>query len=275
MFCKNRTSMKVLKKWPECKNVEVNAQFDIQFQKLQRLRILLKDEKGEYVWINPIFAENLLEILTSDHELTLVKEKTSVDKKKQTQAEMNKIAKSRLTKIYYFMLELIGPGDVNPFILSLLKEARLIDEINGSYILTVDGFNFMLEDICTQIHILLLNYIKMSVCILKKGKEFPEIQKKRMSNPQHLQLIFQLILSNQKSYKINETKSEVNRDDVQDILIELKQLGLISMYKKNRFYVTQLMRFFLLGEENADFSRSLLTEDTDKSIIVETNFKVY
>lgn len=142
--------------------------------------------------------------------------------------------------------------------LDLLKTANLITDIGATWDLTVDGFKFMLEDISTQVHILLLNYIRM-----------------KRSDPNVLKLIFQLILSNNKSYRIIGDENEMNFEFVTQILMDLKQIGLIYMKKKKRFYITELMRCFLLGLDPAEESDSLIGKDMGKSIIVETNFRIY
>lgn len=233
LFVRFPIDLKTLRKWPEAKNEAMSEIFEMQFEKLRRLQILLSDnpkkDDSVNIHINPIFAKNLKIVLSTDHELSLVKEKTTVEKNAPTQEELNISAKSKLQKIILFMLNIIKLEDMSEFVLSLLLESNFIEEKEGAWSLTVDGFRFILEDINSQIHILLLNYIK---------------QKK--SSPQHLQLIFQLILSNQSSYRINDS---VDQDSVIKILIELKQIGLIFMRKTKRFYVTQLMRTFLLGGE--------------------------
>jgi hypothetical protein len=146
----------------------------------------------------------------------MIKEKTSIEKKAPTQEELNESAKSKLQRIIFFMLDIIPLGEMSEFVISLLLEANFIEQKDGGFPLTVDGFRFILEDINSQIHILLLNYIK---------------QKK--SSPKHLKLIFQLILSNQSSYKINESPN-IDQDEVINILMELKQIGLVFMKKKKR-----------------------------------------
>lgn len=161
------------------------------------------------------------------------------------------------------MFFLLGKTDISEFspeMVELFLQANLISE--GSYgensDLTDVGFRFMLEDISTQIHILLLNYIKM-----------------KRSDPKVLKLIFQLILSNNRSYKIIGDEKEMNFEAVNKILAELKQIGLIYQRKKKRFYITQLMRCFLLGLDSTEVSNSLNGKEMDKSIIVETNFRIY
>lgn len=266
--------MKILRKWPEAKNDSISELFELHFDKLNRLQILLKEivDNGDEdkCKLNPIFAENLKIVMSTDHELSMVREKTTVEKKAPTQEELNQSAKLKLQKIILFMLNLVPVEEMSDFAINLLLTANFMEESEGMMSLTVDGFRFILEDINSQIHILLLNYIK---------------QKK--SNAQHLHLLFQLILSNQSSYKINESNN-VDQQSVINILIELKQIGLIYMKKTKRFYVTPLMRSFLLGGESSSNS-SLTKEDVgvqkdsdkaysiceDKSIIVETNFRVY
>lgn len=175
--------------------------------------------------MNPIFAENLIQVLTSDHELTYVKEKKHEEKKKATDEDQNMMAKRKLERIVYFMLGLVERSEFSQFLLDLLLTANLIVDNGDELSLTVDGFKFMLEDISSQIHILLLTYIRM-----------------RRNMTDHLKLIFQLILSNNKSYRINEEKEGLESDQIANILVELKQIGLIYMRKKKRFYITQLMR---------------------------------
>lgn len=215
LFLTTPVSMKTLQKWPQAKNEAVRELFEIQFDKLSRLQILFRNSRDEWI-INPVFAENLKKVMSSDHELSMIKEKTSIEKKAPTQEELNESAKSKLQRIIFFMLDIIPLGEMSEFVISLLLEANFIEQKDGGFPLTVDGFRFILEDINSQIHILLLNYIK---------------QKK--SSPKHLKLIFQLILSNQSSYKINESPN-IDQDEVINILMELKQIGLVFMKKKKR-----------------------------------------
>lgn len=174
-----------------------------------------------------------------------------------TKEEISSFAVEKLEKIISFMLDMENNTDLSEFLQSLLLNSNFIEIRNNKYTLTVNGFRFILEDINTQIHILLLNYIKLNC-----------------SSFLHLKLIFQLITTNENCYKINENEN-VNKDEIKVILANLKRLGLIYQKKKKRFYVTQLMRSFLLGHSSPDSSRSLMSKDGDKGIIVETNFKIY
>ena len=83
------------------------------------------------------------------------------------------------------MLNEIQQDDMTASVRELLVTANLIEEKDDSCCITVDGFRFILEDINTQVHILLLNYIKL-----------------KQQNPQVLKLIFQLTLSTENSYTI-------------------------------------------------------------------------
>jgi hypothetical protein len=249
--------MKTLRKWPQAKNEDVMELFEEQFDKLCRLQVLLSNANDE-VSLNLIFAENLMTVMTSDHKLSLVKEKTSSESNEPTQELQNETSKLKLTKIIFYMLNMITIADMSEFVVELLVASNFIEQNEDGHSLTVDGFRFILQDVSSQIHILLLNYVR-----LKK------------SSPLHLKLLFQLILSNKSSYKVNEENSVVDQDTVIQILMELKQIGLVYMKKKKRFYITQLMRSFLLGDDTLAASKSLMSQDEDKSIVVETNFRVY
>lgn len=256
LFCKRPITLKIMRKWPEAKNDEAMNQFEVQFDKLFRLQILFKNKNDECT-LNSIFAENIKVAISTDHELSLIKAKTTVEKKAPTQEELTEHAKAKLQKIIFFMLNLLPIGEMNEFVIKLLLESNFIEETHSGMSLTVDGFRFILEDISSQIHILLLNYIKM-----------------KKSSPHTLQLIFQLIMSSESSYKINES-TNVDNQMIINILMELKQIGLVYLKKMKRFYVTRLMRSFLFGDDIISASRSLMSQDEDKSIIVETNFRVY
>lgn len=196
--------------------------------------------------------------MTSDHKLSLIKEKTSSESNAPTQEQQNETSKMKLTKIIFYMLNMITIADMSEFVVELLVSSNFIEQNPDGHSLTVDGFRFILQDVSSQIHILLLNYIRM-----------------KKSNPLYLKLLFQLILSNKSSYKINEENSEEDQETVIQILMELKLIGLVYMKKKKRFYITQLMRSFLLGDDTLSASKSLMAQDDDKSIVVETNFRVY
>lgn len=225
MFLSAPLPLNITKQWAKAKNDEEIYKFEVQMKKLKRLKIIqeIKNEREVEIELNPIFGKNIIQVLTSDHKLTLIKEK-SVEKQDIGNLQ-NETAREKIERIVYFLLGLAGPDDLSPFLFELLLQANLIRQIPGDHDLTVDGFKFMLEDISTQIHILLLNYIRM-----------------KQSSPYHLKLIFQLILSNNKSYRIIGKDEEENFQIVNDILMELKQIGLIYMRKKKRFYITQLMR---------------------------------
>jgi len=158
LFIKSPVSEKTMLKWPEAKNDTFNDFFKMQFDKLERLHILRKTPKDEYV-LDRIFADNLQLVMSTDHQLSLVKEKTSIEKKPITQEELNQSSKSKLQRIIFFMLNMLEYNDMSHFVINLLQDSNLVEKKHDGYVLTVDGFKFVLEDVNTQIHILLLNYV--------------------------------------------------------------------------------------------------------------------
>jgi len=158
LFIKSPVSEKTMLKWPEAKNDTFNDFFKMQFDKLERLHILRKTPKDEYI-LDRIFADNLQLVMSTDHQLSLVKEKTSIEKKPITQEELNQSSKSKLQRIIFFMLNMLEYNDMSHFVINLLQDSNLVEKKHDGYVLTVDGFKFVLEDVNTQIHILLLNYV--------------------------------------------------------------------------------------------------------------------
>jgi transcription initiation factor TFIIH subunit 4 len=97
----------------------------------------------------------------SNLKLSIVKEKTTPDKKAPTKEMLNETAKAKIEKILFFMLNHVTVSELkSDTIYDLLLKSNFIEEQEDGHSLTVDGFRFLLEDIYTQIHTLLLNYIK-------------------------------------------------------------------------------------------------------------------
>ena len=211
LFWKDSVSLKSVKKWPKAKDDVAYEAFDFQLEKLKRLKILnIEDDSWK---LNEIFSNNIKLVISSRFELSLVKEKSSKENNAPSPEELIEHSKTRLSKIIFYMLNEINHSDMPDFVKSLLISSNFVESNGITNTLTVDGFRFILEDISTQIHILLLNYIR-----LKK------------TTPHVLKLIFQLTLSTENSYKINEN-SEIDQDELIEILLELKHIGLIYMKK--------------------------------------------
>ena len=118
--------MRIINKWPEAKNDEVIEEFNKNIDKLIRLHVLIKHD--EFIQLNQNFAENIQNTLSGSHQLTVIKEKSSSSQNGSTLQSQTQLAKNRLERIIFFLLEVSENNLVNDFVKSLLIETNLISK---------------------------------------------------------------------------------------------------------------------------------------------------
>ena len=170
-------------------------------------------------------------------------------------------------------------------LIELLKSANLIEAdpefyLQGNqifsqilpakkqFILTSEGFNFVLLDTPQQVHM-----------ILKKLVELV-FSKYRQSIVEVLQLVFNLLLAKfNQTYKIRRSKESQDAHEAQSLVKTIiEAVGLVDFEDKERFRITKLMQAFLLTQKGIEGEGLQMFKDAkkdDKFIIVETNFRVW
>ena len=142
----------------------------------------------------------------------------------------------------------------SPFLHSLNQQFTTLPK----YTLADIGFQFVLLDAPSQVHIILTNFV-----------EYVYNQDPPLA-VELTKLIFNLALSDfDQAYKLRS-----NNEIIISIVREsFEQMGLVEFttYDPDKFYVTQLMQSFLLSEIGSQSEQA----NAEKFIIVETNFRVF
>ena len=147
-------------------------------------------------------------------------------------------------------------GQINDRIRHLLFKRNYVEATSGgNYSLTEQGFRFIWLDVGTQVHQLLLDYLR--TCADRGTNEVSVMR-----------LIFNFSLSSYEQGLKIEDKDLMN--EFIDIIKDLNEFGLLYVRKLKRIYITPLMKSFLEGSSyNEDETKN------NKFLVVETNFRVY
>lgn len=184
---------------------------------------------------------------------------TDEDKHLVTVDFLDAYAKETWETILHFMVgtpEAKFPGEG---VLSLLKRGGLMSGPKNQLRITRAGFQFLLQDINTQIWTLLLDYLKLS-------------EDTHMDPVQVLHFLFML-----GSLDLGRAYSVDFLTDTQQIMLEdLREYGLVYQRKitSKRFYPTRLATGLTTDYRSLHGKQS--ENDDDKGfIIVETNYRLY
>ncbi|OMJ27471.1 RNA polymerase II transcription factor B subunit 2 [Smittium culicis] len=257
--------------------------FNESVECLKKLHILY--EKNDSFKLNSSFQKQLINSLTGGGErqnFELVDNtcKTNIE----DTYEIDTYANEKWESVLHFMVGTSAKKDhPNKSVLQLLKKSGLMTNFNGETQITSKGFQFLLQDICFQIWIILLQYLNMQ-------------EEEETDIVSVLGLFFQVgSLEFAQKYKVEnltELESKVFRD--------LMELGFI--YKPNdssRTYIPTRLVSILTGASNSSVkstitmlnnrfdnknNQNMLSNSTQYSerevkdsgfIILETNYRLY
>ncbi|CAN6671703.1 general transcription and DNA repair factor IIH subunit Tfb2p [Trichomonascus vanleenenianus] len=182
---------------------------------------------------------------------------------------LDKYAAERWENVLHFMVGTPGRSEVpSEGIIQLLMHARLMTKADyGGYVITNDGFQFLLQDSNAQIWRFLIEYSNMATRL-------------QMDPVDVLNFIFMLgSLELGKAYSL----TSLSETQVQ-MLEDLRDYGLVYQRKfsSKRFYPTRLATTLTSDTTSALKSPSAAIEDAQSTgtsgqgfIILETNYRVY
>ncbi|EPX71130.1 transcription factor TFIIH complex subunit Tfb2 [Schizosaccharomyces octosporus yFS286] len=228
------------------------------FNKLVSMHIFQFD--GQHIILNDEFRKQFITALTGggNHNsfgVPCIDE----DKHRVDLDFLDKYAKETWETILHFMVgtpEGKYPGEG---VLSLLRRGGLMTGPKNQLRITHSGFQFLLQDINTQIWTLLLEYLKLS-------------EDTHMDPIQVLHFLFML-----GSLELGRDYSVDFLTDTQQIMLEdLREYGIVYQRKttSKRFYPTRLATSLTTDAHSLEGAKN--DNDADKGfIIVETNYRLY
>eukprot|EP00842_Homolaphlyctis_polyrhiza_P001942 jgi/Hompol1/2749/HPOL_000638-RA len=241
-----------------------SSHFQDSIARLRRLHIINQYVQDGVVLfaVNKIFQENLHNALVGGgNHTSFGKPSDSIDKHQPDTAFLDNYSKECWESVLHY---LVGtPSDKKPkAILKLLEKSGLMTAAGGTarpnedpdLRITSKGFQFLLQDINSQIWAFLLQYLEMSEQL---NMELVEV----------LNFFFQLgSLEFGQDYSV-DALTETQKS----MLDDLKPLGLVFQRKRKstRFYPTRLATSLTSGVS------ALAESDIEGFIIVETNYRVY
>ncbi|KAI8321483.1 RNA polymerase II transcription factor B subunit 2 [Martensiomyces pterosporus] len=193
---------------------------------LRKLRILV--ENSDKVSLDPMFREQLRNALTGggDFKSFGIPYKGAKDPR-VTVAWLAKYANEKWEAILHFM---VGQSADMPLpsesVLGILKMSRLMENRMGDMKITNSGFQFLLQDIGSQVWTVLLQYLRLA-------------EEQEMDVVEVLNFLFQLVsLQLGRSYS-----TEALTRNQRKMLGELRDFGLMYQDESdpNRFYPTHLI----------------------------------
>ncbi|ODV64385.1 TFIIH/NER complex subunit TFB2 [Ascoidea rubescens DSM 1968] len=260
-------------------------------QKLLDLNLIETEHNNLIIKINSIFRQNFRNALIGENSISLQSNKITVD-------FLDNYATNKWESTLHFMVGTKLISNPSKGTIKLLESSgimEVIDEHNSNDTLLPDnfsatnlkitkkGFQFLLQNVNTQIWTLLLQYLKIAETL-------------QMDRVDVLNFIFML-----GSLELGQSYSLTSLSDTQiNMLRDLRDYGLV--YQKNskskRFYPTRLATTLTsdtialksastamdqaLKSNNKDNKNSATNLDTSSntasingSIIIETNFKLY
>ncbi|RKP26752.1 transcription factor Tfb2-domain-containing protein [Syncephalis pseudoplumigaleata] len=244
---------------------ECASQFNEGLQKLLRLHIIeqIGDATAAKLRMNAVFGRELRNALTGGGEHGAFGVPCDVlDKHPVDEAFLDQHATQQWEAILHFMIGTAVTKRPGRAALNLLRRSGLMassatgDADSVSMAITNKGFQFLLQDVNTQMWAFLLQYLDM---VQDLGMDLVEV----------LNFLFQLgTLELGKDYSV-EPLTETQRR----MLDDLQDYGLCYRRKKGsrRFYPTRLAITLASGN-----SASLDSEQNENGyIILETNYRVY
>ncbi|KAI8058357.1 transcription factor TFIIH subunit p52/Tfb2 [Syncephalis plumigaleata] len=245
---------------------EYASKFNESLQKLLRLHIIerVDEQTGDIMTgrlrMNTVFGRELRNALTGGGEHGTFGVPCDVpDKHPVDEAFLDNHATQQWEAILHFMIGTAVTKRPGRAALNLLRRSGLMassDADSVSMAITNKGFQFLLQDVNTQLWAFLLQYLDM---VQDLGMDLVEV----------LNFLFQLgTLELGKDYSV-EPLTETQRR----MLDDLQDYGLCYRRKKGsrRFYPTRLAITLASGN-----STSLPSEQNDNGyIILETNYRVY
>ncbi|CCF59694.1 hypothetical protein KAFR_0H02850 [Kazachstania africana CBS 2517] len=299
VFNENDVSLRDLDRWVKT-NGKLQFQEAIKSMKSLHLIIPSKGNGTLMISLNPTFKESFRNALTGgeiNNSFGIVVD-NEAEQSRITLNFLDEYSANKWETILHFMVGTPLANIPSHNVLNLLKNSRLMEEADktGTLKITNEGFQFLLQEINSQIWTLLLQYLKMSESL-------------QMDPVEVLNFIFMLgALEIGKAYSIDgltETQKTMLRDFRDYGIIFQKNLTSKSFYPTNlAIMLTSDTRSILrtasgamdsvLRQNKEDSKKQTsgdnVTEDTandieqiglenqegrDGSLIIETNFKLY
>lgn len=250
----------------------------LQFESLQRMRALHLiefDNSGLFIRLHPIFRKNFRDCLTGNQapgafgNLNLQIDKHNVDQK-----FLDNFASTKWETILHYMVGTELLSTPSKSVLKLLKSGGLMEgntDFAQHMKITNKGFQFLLQDINSQIWTLLLQYLNLTL----------ELQ---MDAVDVLNFIFML-----GSFQLGKSYSVSALSGTQiEMLSDLRDFGLVYQRSASsaKFYPTRLATTLTSDSTSLQTPSMAIdransgnefsdTKTSQESIILETNFKVY
>ncbi|ORX68843.1 RNA polymerase II transcription factor B subunit 2 [Linderina pennispora] len=234
--------------------------FKSKIHRLRKLRILV--ENSGKVSLDPMFRQELRNALTGGGDFGSFGIPATTRDLRITEAWLEKYANEKWEAILHFMVgqnaEMPQPSDS---VLHILKMSRLMERREGDMRITNSGFQFLLQDVSSQVWTVLLQYLRLA-------------EDQNMDVVEVLNFLFQLVgLQLGIAYRTDRFSQSQRK-----MLSELKDFGL--MYQQGDvFYPTQLVTSLtsaMNAEHTSNNGQVSTTEmSADGYVILETNCRVY
>lgn len=165
VFNENSVQLRDLDRWVKS---EGKLQFQEAIKSMKSLHLIMpkKSESGALmISLNATFRESFKNALTGGQVRNsfgiVVEDSDNADISLET---LNEYSSSKWESILHFMVGTPMTSIPSANVLSLLKSSRLMEEVEttGEFKITNEGFQFLLQEINSQIWTLLLQYLKMS-----------------------------------------------------------------------------------------------------------------
>ncbi|CAI2180774.1 17644_t:CDS:10 [Funneliformis geosporum] len=246
------------------------AKFDEALEKLSKLSIMTIDQSG-YIQMNCEFRERFRDCLTGggDHQSFGVPCKKPASDRPDI-AFLDRHAMKQWEEILHFMVGTESMSQPSAAVLKVVTRAKLMKEGKDRLMITNKGFQFLLQDVNTQVWAFLIQYLDIADELLQ------------MNVVEVLNFFFML-----GSLELGMDYSVKGLTDTQkQLLDDLANFGLAYRRKKgsSRYYPTRLATTLTSGNSavvsSAVTSSASTTTGEDGAteqgfIIVETNYKLY
>ena len=294
VFNENAISLRDLDRWVKSSG-KLQFQDAIKSMKSLHLLIPIKGNGPMLINLNQTFRESFKNALTGGKVNNSFGIVMDLENDVVSMDMLDKYSADKWETILHFMVGTSLAHIPSQNVLNLLKHSKLMEELTatGEYKITNDGFQFLLQEVNSQIWTLLLQYLKMTEML-------------QMDPVDVLNFIFMLgALEFGKPYSTNGL-SETQKIMLQD----MRDYGLVFQKNSNAnvFYPTRLASMLTsdrksirgasgamdsvlkhnkedslskggtvgaTGDDNADDIGSKEQNLPDGALIVETNFKLY
>ncbi|KNE60571.1 transcription factor tfb2 [Allomyces macrogynus ATCC 38327] len=232
--------------------------FENALDHAQRLQFL--DQQGDMWHLNTTFREEFQNALTGRGPATSFGSLAEgTDSHSVDVAFLDNYAKTGWESVLQFMVGQRGERNPHPAVLNILEKSGLMERtglLPADLVITHSGFQFLLQDINSQVWALLLQYLSM---VKDLGMEEDDV----------LNFIFFL-----SSLELGSAYStEVLTETQATVLMDMVAFGIVYRRKKKskRFYPTRLATTLTNGKAAIRQTES----EQEGYILLETNYRLY